>query len=97
MNLYILTFLLQNLILAIVLSKTCSASKNKNETDLWNSYKIKNAKIYKTKEDEMRKKKNWSEKKKLIDEHNLRASMGFETYTLKENSFIDYVNRNKIN
>jgi dihydroorotase len=75
----------------IVINLYCSAFRINNETELWKSFKIKHGKNYKSQKEEDKKREIWSRKISLIKKHNLRNKLGLETYSLAENSFVDFV------
>lgn len=75
----------------IIINFYCSANRiHNNETELWNSFKINHRKNYKSQNEEDKKREIWRRKVLLIKKHNLRQKLGLETYSLAENSFVDY-------
>jgi hypothetical protein len=75
----------------IIINFYCSANRINNETEFWNSFKNSHGKNYKSQKEEDKKREIWSRKISLIKRHNLRQKLGLETYSLAENSFVDYV------
>jgi hypothetical protein len=83
---YIIFFIIIN----IILSQVKAAPKEFSDQE-WKDFKDKFGKKNYDAGENAKNKKIWSARKLLILEHNARADQGLETYSLDENSLMDFV------